>query len=327
MRLSIGILSVLFVCESFVSLSNQIQAAEQYPVKPIICILPTDAGADGDILLRPLSQRVSALLGKPIIIVNKPGAAGNLGYREIRDAKPDGYTIGVGFTSLATNKLLGTLPYDHRAFTIIGGHAMIVPAVLASTRTKRPFKTIEEVFSFAKSNPGEVSIATSAKGYLWWFATVALQEATRLNFNIIPQSGGAGVSIAQVAGGHVDLGIMGFAPAKPQVAAGNIRVLAVFGPQRADAPNENVPCLKEVGYDVDIDSPHFVIGPPGLPPDITDKLTKAFESSANQPEYRKFLLERDIRPSFQPPDEVVKKLDGQIKLFRTILGKAGMLKD
>ena len=278
MRILFVVLLSLFPLVGKTTFVNQVLAAEEYPVKPVTFIAAVEPGADGDVLARPLCQKVSALMGKPVIIVNKPGAGGSMGFREIHDAKPDGYTIGLGFTALATNRLLGTLPYDYRAFTIIGGYATIVPVILGSTKTKRPFKGIEEVLSFAKANPGDVSIATSGKGYLWWFTSVAFQDTTGLKFNIIPQPGGAGFTTSQVAGGHVDLGVMGFGPAKSQVEAGNIRVLAVFGSTRAPAPINHVPSLKELGHEVNIVSPHFVLGPAKMPPAVTNKLIKVFDA-------------------------------------------------
>lgn len=306
---------------------SQTRAAEKYPIKPITFIVPAEAGSDGDIIARPLCQKVSALLGQPVIVVNKPGAGSSIGYREIHDAKPDGYTIGIGFTSLATNRLLGIMPYDHHAFTMIGSHATNVAFILASTKTKRPFRTAEEVFSFARAHPGDVSIATSGKGYLFWFASVALEESTGLKFNIIPQPGGAGFSIAQIAGGHVDLGIMGFGPAKPQVEAGNIRALAVFGTKRFPGANENVPTLKELGYDVRIEGNHFIVGPPKMPKEVLDKLVRAFESAANDPEFKKFLVERDVMPAYLSPKESIENYDEQRRLCRSILERAGMLKE
>ena len=325
-KIGVVVFSLLLLSSALGYVSG-VHAAEQYPVKPIILILPIEAGADSDILVRPLAQKVSVLLGKPVIIVNKPGAAGNFAYREIHDAKPNGYTIGVSFSSLFYNKMLGTLPYDEQAFTIIDGLVTIRPMIVGSAKTKRLFKTIEEVFSFAKSNPGEVSIATSGKGYLFWFAAVGLQDATGLKFNIIPQPGGAGFSTSQVAGGHVDLGIMTFTPVKSQVQAGNIRPLAIFGSERVPAPNNNVPCLKELGYDVNIESPVFLIGPSKLPKDIVDEISKAFETAANDREYKGFLLEQGIMPSYESSDKVVKKLNNQRKIIRGIAARTGILKE
>jgi tripartite-type tricarboxylate transporter receptor subunit TctC len=305
---------------------NQMQAAERYPVKPITLIVPVEAGSDADLLARPIAQKASTILGQPIIVVNKPGAGMTIGFREIHAAKPDGYTIGLATGPIITNKLQGLMPYDYRDYTIMGQYAIYIPIIVGSTKTQRPFKTIEDAISFAKSHPGEVSAATSGVGYLWWLATVAFQEVAGIKLNIIPQAGAGAFAIAQVAGGHTDLGVVALASAKSQIDAGNARFLAVIGPKRAPG-YENIPILREVGCDVSIESPHVVIGPPKMPKDFADQLTRAFEKAATDPEYQKFVIERNGIPLYLPPEKVHQSLDEQRKIFRTIMEKAGILKE
>lgn len=203
---------LLFVSFGFILLLGMVEAAEQYPAKPITVIFPMEAGSDGDINMRPIVQKASEIIGKPMIVVNKPGGGQTLGYRETHAAKPDGYTIGMSATSIATTRLLGLLPYDHHGFTPIcladTGH----PIVFASAKTRRPFKTVEEVITFAKANPGEVSMATTAVGGMFWVTAMVLQETFGVKFNIIPQEGSGGLVVTQVAGGHQDLGLQLYPP-------------------------------------------------------------------------------------------------------------------
>jgi len=323
-RLFVVMISLLLISGVF-SLGTRVEAAEQYPVKPITFIVPLEAGSDGDVLARPLLQKVSAILGQPIMVVNKPGAGSSIGYREIHDSKPDGYTIGWAAATIVSNKMQGILPYDHESFTVIGTYATYVPIILASTKTKRPFKTIEEVFSFAKSNPGEISIATSGVGQVWWIATMAFQAGTGLKFNIIPQPGVGAYAVAQAAGGHTDLAILALGAAKPQIEAGNVRFLAVFGSKRAPG-YDKVPSLKDVGYDVVIESTQTVIGPPKVPKDISEKLAKTFEKAANDPEYQKFVIERNAFPFVTTLDKTVQFYNEQRKVYRLVMEKAGILK-
>jgi tripartite-type tricarboxylate transporter receptor subunit TctC len=306
---------------------NEGQAAEQYPAKPINFIVPLEAGSDGDIITRPVCQKLSAILGQPVVVVNKPGAGSSIGFREMHDAKPDGYTLGQGFAALITNKLQGILPYDFADYTIMGTFYCLNHILVASTKTQRPFKTIQEVFSFAKSHPGEVSIATGSVGQSLWIATLALAEGTGLKFNIIPQAGAGGFTIAQVAGGHTDLAAVNFPAAKGQIEAGNVRFLATFGSKRFSPPYDNVPTIKELGYDVMLESVGGMVGPPKMPKDITDKLVKAFEIAANDPEVKKFLTERSIVPFYLPPNQTIDYFTQQRVLFRKIMDKAGILKE
>jgi tripartite-type tricarboxylate transporter receptor subunit TctC len=146
------VLSVLFWFV-FIAL-GALDAAEKFPVKPIEFIVPLEAGSDGDVIARPVMQKVSQILGHPVMIVNKPGAGSSIGYREVHRSKPDGYTIGWGSATLISNKLQGISPLDYHDFTMLGTFATYFPVIVASTSTKRPFKTIQEVISFAKAHPG-----------------------------------------------------------------------------------------------------------------------------------------------------------------------------
>ncbi len=301
-------------------------AAEPYPAKPITFIVAGEAGADSDILCRPLVQKASAVLGQPMVVVNKPGAGSSIGFRELHDAKPDGYTIGWGGLPLIISKLQGIMPYDYHEFTLLGTFYVLHNNVFGSTKTKRPFKTMEEVISFARSNPGEVSIATGGIGMNTWIGGMALQIGTGLKFNIIPQPGAGGFIAAQVGGGHMDLGIAALPSMKSQLDAGNVRYLAVLGSKRAPG-YKDVPTVKELGYDVQNEACGFVMGPPKLPKEVVDRLVKAFEIAANDPEYQKFILDRFTMPLYLPPEKIIPYLDGQRQVLRSIMEKAGILKE
>jgi tripartite-type tricarboxylate transporter receptor subunit TctC len=318
---------ILFVIVSLGSLGleNRLAASEQYPVKPINCIVPNEAGSDADVLARALCQKASAHLGQPIIIVNKPGGGSSIGYRELQKSKPDGYTIGYGHAAMIINQLLGLLPFGYDELTMICAVASMNPLMVASTKTQRPFKTMEEVLSFAKSRPKEVSIATSNVGGGWWIATMGFEEASGAKFNIIPQAGTGAFAITQVAGGHTDLAVVGLPAAKSQADAGNVRLLATFGDQRLPG-YEDIPTLKQAGCDVYMESTHTIIGPAKMPNDVTDKLSKAFEAAANDPGYSKFLSEQGAVPFYRPSVQALQFCSERRKVIGRIMDKAGLLK-
>ncbi len=319
-------ISMIFFLLGVGGLGNEIGAADQYPSKPITFIVPVEPGADGDVMARFLCQKASATIGKPIVVVNKPGAGSSIAYRELYNSKPDGYTIGMFMSTIFLNKLQGISPFDHHDFTMIGSFYYLSAIAIGSTRTQRPFKTLEEAIAFAKSHPGEVTLATAAVGQVhWWFA-MAFVDATGLKFNVIPQPGAAGFVVTQVAGGHVDLGVVGLPAAKPQIEAGNARLLGVFGSQRASGTYSNVPTLKEIGYDVSLVSTGGVHGPPKMPKDVTDRLVKIFEGAMTDPEFQKFLRDRFVVPEYLPTDQAIRNLDEQSKKFQRVGTMAGILK-
>jgi len=326
MKSRIAIVVSMFMVAGSLIFIQGLQAAEKYPAKPIIFIIPNEPGASADIVARVLAKKFQDLLGRPIVVTNKPGAGSSIGNRELHDAKPDGYTIGISTVAIVTNKLEGLLPYDHRDYTILGTYQRHCPILMASTKTKRPFNTAQEVFSFAKSNPDEVILATGNRGQIWWISAMAFLNATGLKVNLVPQAGSGASTAIQVAGGHADIGIGDIASAKSQIVAGNIKVLAMLASDRVPE-YPNVPTMKELGYNVAVYSSHLCLGPPKIPKEIHEKLLSVFKTAANDPEFKAFVIQNNGIPSYMLPDETVKWFDDQRTIFREIMGKAGILKE
>jgi len=319
------LLTVLF---SFSSVQfGVLGAAGKYPVKPIEFIVPLEAGADGDVIARPVMQKVSQVLGQPVMIVNKPGAGSSIGYREVHRAKPDGYTIGWGSATLISNKLQGISPLDYHDFTMLGTFATYFPVIVAATNTKRPFKTIQEVISYAKAQPGEISMATGGIGQNWWVAAMSFFKGVGIEINTIPQPGTGAMSMTQVAGGHTDLACVGLGAAKGMLDSGQVRLLVNLGEERAAAPYDKIPTMKELGYDVGYESTNFAMGPPKMAKDVVDVLVKVIKQAVHEPDYMKFCSERNARWEYIPPEKMVSVFDKRRTVVREILSKAGILKE
>lgn len=303
------------------------QAADKYPVKPIMCIVGVEAGADGDVLVRPIMQSVSKMLGQPIVIVNKPGGGSSIAYREIHAAKPDGYTIGWGSATIITNKLQGVSPLDYHDFTHLGAYATFFPIVIASTKTSTRFNTIQEAIAHAKANPGKLNMSTAGVGQSWWVAAMSFIGGTGIKVNTIPQPGAGAMTVAQVAGGHAELGVAALGSAKSMVESGQVKFLATLGEGRAPAPYDKIPTVKELGYDVSWESTNFVMGPPRMPKEIVAVLVSAIEKAVKDPAYIKFANERNTRWEYIPPQNIVPAFDKRRTAVREIMSKAGILKE
>jgi tripartite-type tricarboxylate transporter receptor subunit TctC len=324
-RISIAIASVWL--GSGLLAAEATQAAEKYPVKPITCIVGVEAGGDGDVLVRPIMQRVSKMLGQPIVIVNKPGGGSSIAYREIHGAKPDGYTIGWGSATIITNKLQGVSPLDYHDFTHLGGYATFFPIVIGATKSSVQLKTIQEAIAYAKANPGKLNMSTAGVGQSWWVAAMSFLGGTGVKVNSIPQPGAGALVVAQVAGGHAELGVAAMGSAKSMVDSGQVRFLATLGEGRAPAPYDKIPTVRELGYDVSWESTNFVMGPPKMPKEVVAILVSAIEKAAKDPEYVKFAVERNTRWEYIPPDQIVPAFDKRRTAVREIMSKAGILKE
>ena len=311
-----------------VSRGYVVRAAEKYPAKPVTFIIPLEAGAGADVISRQYCENLGAFLGKPILVVNKPGAGSSIGYREIHDAKPDGYTIGLGTISLITNKLQGLLPYDYHDFTILGVYATTAPIIVAATKGKQIFKTLPEVIEFAKLNPGKVKMAAGSKGQAWWIFAMDFISTAGLSFNVIPQEGAGMTSMIQVGGGHVDIGVVTLTEAKPLIDAGNAQLLTIFGKNRPYA-FPNTPTLEELGIKCKLlFSPTIAMGPPNMPKEITEVLVKAVEAANNNQEWRKKVeAGGSLRCTYIPPHQAIEEFEKIREVASEMMSKAGILKE
>lgn len=303
---------------------TQALAQEDYPTRPITLIIPYEAGSGADVLTRPLIEGASKILGVPIMVVNKPGASGTIGLKQVLDSKPDGYTLGQ-HSALASNKMQGIFPKNQKDVDMIGVY-QYDPATIVCNAGK-PWKSIKEVIDYAKSHPEEVKVSTSAKGAIWWLATVTTEHVAGIKLNILPQAGAGGLAATQAAGGHTDLAVAGLPEFKTLIDAGNLRLLAVCGPNRIAGQYGSAPTMKEVGYDVNVSATRCILGPKGMPKHVLEKLQKVFGEVAQSKEYVSFLLSQNSVPLWQPGEQGVKNWDEQEKIFRPILEQAGLLKE
>jgi tripartite-type tricarboxylate transporter receptor subunit TctC len=315
-----------FILFSLLSLSNS-WAQEQYPNKPITFILAVEPGSDGDVLARPLMQRVSKIIGQPIMIMNKPGAGSVIGYKEIHAAKPDGYTLGWTSATIITNKLQGVSNLDYKDFTQLGAYATFFPILIASTTSDLKFNTIQEVMSYGKANPGKINLATAGIGQSWWVGARTFLTGTNLDMTTIPVTGAGAAVAALVAGGHAELGVSGLASARSLLQGGQVKFLAPISDGRASSPYEKYPTLQELGYNASWESTNAIVGPPNLPKNVVTVLTKAIEQAANDPEFIKFVNDRDARWEYLPPEKIIPSFDKRRTAVRDIMQKAGLLKE
>ncbi len=326
MKKLLAALFLLFLAGFFGPASGAAQG--EFPTKRIVCIVPSEAGGDGDVTCRKMLEMVSTRIGQSFVVVNKPGAGGSPGYRDLHASKPDGYTIGYAYPTLFINKMMGLMPWDHNGFTILAQHVIHTPMLVSSVKAAHPFKTVKEVVSYGLAHPGEIKFAMSVVGGSWWFGGMLFEASTKVNFKNIPQEGAAGVVIPQLLGGHADLGLANLTSATGHVDKGNLNFLAYFGKKRSVVGKYNhVPTLIESGYDVSWDSPNFFIAPPNLPKNISEKLSKAILDVASNPEWEKFIISHGGTPLHDDPDQAFKYIEKQKEIVSALLRNAGILKE
>ena len=297
--------------------------ANDFPSKPITLIVPYQAGGSIDTAMRAIAQSASKKLGQPVVIDNKPGAAGTLGPAAMAaTAKPDGYTISnVGITVFRVPLLQKTSYDPEKDFTYIANLAGITFGVTAGAQT--PFKSWADVVAYAKKNPGKLSYGSPGQNSTPHLGMEQLAAASGIQLTHVPFKSSP-ESNAALLGGHTELQVDG-AGWKPLVDSGKARLLAVWTAKRAKRWPD-VPTLKDLGYPLVFESPLGIAGPKGMDPAVAAKLHDAFKATLDDPEVQRVLADFEFIPSYQRGDDFRKSLMLSRDDERKLLGKMGLLR-
>ena len=266
------------------------RAQSRFPERTIKLIVPWAAGGPADGGFRILAESVSKKLGQTIVVDNKAGASGVLGAMALQNEKPDGYVISQMHMSVLRQPLLNkSLTYnpvtDLTYILQVTGYVMGVVV-----RTEAPWQTLPELLAYARANPGKLNWGTLGIGSTQHLAMERVGMAEGLSWTHAPYRGTAD-TLRALLGGEIDFAseASGWAP---MVAAGKLRLLAVFTGTRAKR-FPDVPTVRELGLDVVIDSPGGLIGPKGMDPAVVAALADAFRAAAQEPEHLQFLDSMD----------------------------------
>ncbi len=257
------------------------QAAQAaWPERPITIIVPYGPGGGADVASRAYGRVLEERFGQPVVIVNRPGAGGGIGFTQIRRAAPDGYTIGaVTGPNLATLPIERNEPYHFTDFALIGNMVDDVGGMFV--RADSPLKTLADLVTFARANPGAVSFATTGIGTYAHFSVLTLERLGNLRANAVHYTGTAVIRQALLSGDIMVAGIS-LTDARAEWEAGLVRPLVQLGESRwSGAPN--IPTAREQGMDIVFSSQRGFAAPPGLPEEIRGKLETALREMAADP--------------------------------------------
>lgn len=297
--------------------------APAFPTKPITIIVPYPPGGVTDVSSRMIANRATELFGQPVIIINKAGGGGFIGYGEVYNASPDGYTLIVSGSSVVVlAPHLRKAPFDPWKLTPIMSYAKN-PLILA-VKSDSSWKTFTEFVEFIKKRAGEVKLATTGTDSMENLAMFMIKDQEKLDFKLVPYEGGA-PSLASTLGGHTH-GFIGVTEAVPYIRDGRMRGLATFLAERIPGLPE-IPTLKELGYDVVIESRQVIYGPPGIPKDIVKKLEETFRKAMDSEDFKKVAKSFELIPSYYGSEDLERYSQDLSAKIRTILIKIGRIKE
>lgn len=317
-HLVIALLVVVAVCPA--------SAQGRYPEKPIHLLVGFPAGSTADVAGRLIGQKWSEAMGKPVVVENLAGAAGNIALERVVKAAPDGYTLALAVNAqLTVNPSLYRLPYDP-AKDLAPISQLYVAANFLVVPPSVPAKTFEELLALARAQPGTLTFASGGGGSAPHIAAELLKSAARLDIRHVPYKGVV-AGVPDVLAGRVT---MMFAPstvALPPVRSGKLRALAVTSLKRS-AALPDVPTIAESGF------PGFeatiwggLVAPAGTPPSVIQRLHAETVSALRLADVAARLAEVGLDGIGSTPADFGMVIKSEMPKWAKLIAESGMRPD
>lgn len=253
------------------------------------------AGSSADVTARMLADGMSRHLGANIIVVNRPGAGGAIGYRHVAGQKPDGYALVWNSNSISTTFHSGALGFNYEAFEPVA--RVLVETPVLAVRADARWQTLAEMIEEAKARPKVLSIANSGTGSHTHISSVAMFKAAGVEVVDVPF--GAAQVVTSLLGGQVDAAMQLPAALAEHVKAGKMRLLAALVSER-DPAFPQVPTARESGFDVSLEAWRGIAAPKGTPAAVIAALEAAIRKTVESPEFIAGCERLAARPAFMP---------------------------
>jgi tripartite-type tricarboxylate transporter receptor subunit TctC len=308
-----------FAALTTVALAAPLALAQDRTTRILVGFPP---GGSADVVARLLADKMRVSLGHNVIVDNKPGAGGRLALAEIKRAAPDGNTLIFSPSGALVIHpwLYQNLGYDTvKDFTPISLASTFDFAVTAGPGA--PSGDLKTVLAWMKANPGKANYATSGAGTVPHFAGLLLSQAAGVPMTHVAYRGGAPAA-QDLIGGQVPLMVDTAVETIEHHRAGKVRILAVTGTQRSRALPE-VPTLKESGIDITADAFFGLYGPPGLPPDVVQRIDRAVADALRAPEIQERIYNLGLVPAHAGPAELAAIQAAHLKRWEAPIKTSG----
>ena len=290
-----------------------------FPQKgPIEITVLFPAGSSADVTARMLADGMSKALGQRVLVVDRPGAGGAIGYKYVAGQRPDGYALVWNSNSISTTYYSGLLPFDYRAFNAVA--RVLSESPVLAVRADARWKTLKDLIADARSRPKSIAIGHSGVGSHTHIALAALLNAAGVEVTEVPF--GAAQVVPSLLGGHVDAILQLPAALSGPIKQGQVRLLAALIPER-DPALPDVPTAKEQGIEVSLEAWRGIAAPKGTPFAVIRELESAIRTVARSAEFAKGSENLGVRPAFLAADEFGEQIareDAALSRLMTLIG-------
>ncbi|MCP3400770.1 tripartite tricarboxylate transporter substrate binding protein [Bradyrhizobium sp. CCGB20] len=308
-------------------LDGKLALADDYPDRPLQLVVPFPPGGASDVVARIIGGELEARLGKPVIVMNRPGGGTTIAGKEVARAAPDGYTLFFSSNSTFTlpAAVKESVPYDAaKDFEPLGQVGKITLVLV--TYKDNPIKDLAALVAEAKANPDKLSLASFGAATVSHFAGELFKSSAGIKMVHLPYKGSA-PAMNDLIGKHIQYHVDTVIAVKPQLDAGTVRVLAAFSAKRTPFLPD-VPTLAELGYSgIDFSSWGAVVTPKGLPPAVRDKLTTTLEDTINNPSVVERFSKVGFEPGFARYNDWASAINKETAEMKQIAQTAGIKED
>ena len=299
-----------------------IATAQSFPSKSIRLIVPFPPGGGSDIIARVSAQKLSAAVGQPVVVDNRPGAGGTLGIELGMKTPADGYTLMLAAGSYAVNPSIYKLSFDP-VNDITAIIQLSQGPFLLAVHPSLPVKNLKELIALAKARPGQLSYASSGTGSGVHLASELFLERAGIRILGVPYKG-TGPALNDTVAGHVQLLWGSVASTLPQVKAGRLRGVAVSTAKRIRAAPE-IPAVEESGFkDYDVVLWHGLIAPKGLPTSIVSRINADLNNALREKDMEDRLAADGVSPAGGTPAQFLTEIKKGIDMWSGVVRRLGL---
>lgn len=295
---------------------------QQYPAKPIRIIVASTAGGGADFVARLTGPKLTEALGQQVIVENRPGGAGTIGYEMGIRAAPDGHTLVLITPTYSINPSLYTLKFDP-----LNDYTPIIQVstgpLIAVVHPSLPVKSMKEFLALARAKPGTISYASTGQGAIIHLATALFENMAGIKMMHVPYKGGT-PALMDVIAGHVYLVFATPQTGIRQAKAGRVRALAVTGATRLPALPD-VPTIAESGVPgYEVTNWQALIGPKGIPRPVVDRLNTAVNQGLKSKDMEEKLQVDGVSPAGGTAEHLHEQIRKEIDMWRKVIKQAGI---
>jgi tripartite-type tricarboxylate transporter receptor subunit TctC len=276
------------------------------------------AGSSADITARIVAEGMSRYLPGNVIVVNRPGAGGAIGYKHVASQKADGYALVWNSNSISTAYYSGLLPFDYRAFDPVA--RVLVESPVLAVRADAPWKTLAEFLADARAHPGRLTVGNSGIGSHTHISSAALFKAAGVEVTEVPYA--AAQVVPGLIGGQIDALVQLPGALATYVKAGKVRLLAALISQR-DPALPDVPTAIEQGVNVSVEAWRGIAAPRGTPARVVSALEAAIRKTVDAPEFAQACERLGVRPAYLPAADfgpLIAKEDAELSVLMRQIG-------